>query len=332
MISYFLVQIRSWVLVSLAGMLAVSGAALALIHRSGGDARADDRVDTTVARDPGTVVYVETGSRVRDFIEDLERMNLTTGDTLLAALEQAAPSALPFSLPPAAAGARYEGLFPPGRYGFEPGVLRPLEPGRDTRRQAALNASLLAQRLLEAGAERYASLAAPRQETPGPAGSGTTGRGAASLQPYQRLILASIIEKEAVAGRQYRDVSAVLHSRLRSGTPLGSCPTVEYALGYHRPFLTREDLSIKSPYNVYVRTGLPPTPICFFSDEALQAAIDPSDITAFFFVFDWTSGRLLFSETYGEHLDKAHRARRNYAGLHGGQALRTRHQDKFYEP
>jgi len=93
----------------------------------------------------------------------------------------------------------------------------------------------------------------------------------AQLTPYQQLILASIVEKEDIAGKNYDLVASVFLNRLTWGDCLASCPTVEYALGYHRAFLTRYDISIPSPYNVYLRKGLPPTPICFFSDRALQA-------------------------------------------------------------
>jgi UPF0755 protein len=68
-------------------------------------------------------------------------------------------------------------------------------------------------------------------------------------------------------------VAIVFHRRLRSGIPFGSCPSVEYVLGSHRPFLTSDDVSIHSPYNLYKKPGLTPTPICFFSDSALQDAL-----------------------------------------------------------
>jgi len=327
----FLLQIRSWVLVSMTAILAAAVAAFPLIIlREPGGARAEVLADPSPAGGYTTVVHVQTGSRMRDLVEELERSHLTTGRALLPALERTAHSAVPFTLPRAGGAARYEGLFRPGRYRFEPGALRPLTGGQGDPRQAALNASLIARRLLESAADRYAYLAGL------PRGDGSEGEAAGAtaqdLGPYQVIILASIVEKEAVGGRGYEDVSAVFHRRLAGGTPLGSCPTLEYALGYHRPFLTQEDLSLDSPYNVYAQPGLPPTPICFFSDQALGAAVRPSSTSAFFFVFDWTSGRLLFSETYGEHLAKADQARRNYARLYGREALRARHPDKYYEP
>lgn len=325
----FLLQIRSWVLVSMTAVLAAAGAAFPLIMLwEPGGARAEVLAGPPPARGHETVINVETGSRMRDLIEELERKRLTTGQALLAALDRTAPSAVPITLPRVEGPARYEGLFSPGRYRFDPGALHPFAGGRDAPRQAALNASLIARRLLESAAARYAYLAdLPRADDPG-GGYDPGGK----LDPYQMIILASIVEKEAVGDRGHEDVSAVFHRRLAGGTPLGSCPTLEYALGYHRPFLTQEDLSLDSPYNVYARAGLPPTPICFFSDRALRAAVRPSGTSAFFFLFDWTSGRLLFSETYSEHLAKADQARRNYVRLYGREALRARHPDKFYEP
>jgi cell division protein YceG involved in septum cleavage len=327
MIRYFLLQIRIWVLICFACILAVSAAGFAVIQLTEGRTHAAEQPEHIAVKEAGTVISVATGSRMRDLIQGLERSGLTTEDAFLHALETDAPRLFPFPLPHGGDPGRYEGLFKPGAYRFEPGTLVYPEVGMLRQGVMAHNASIIVRRLLRAGTDRYASLADGSVEARESADSLVV-----ALTPYEYCVLASIIEKEAVAGRQHRDVSAVFHRRLKNGISLGSCPTVEYALGYHRPFLTREDLSIESPYNVYIRTGLPPTPICFFSDQALDAALHPSDTAASFFVFDWTNERLLFSETYGEHLGKAYQAWRNYVSIHGREALRTRYRDNFYEP
>jgi UPF0755 protein len=69
------------------------------------------------------------------------------------------------------------------------------------------------------------------------------------------------VEKESVKKENFEEVASVFFNRMRTGQTLGSCPTVEYALGYHRPFLLESDVRIQSPYNVYRNKGLPPTPI-----------------------------------------------------------------------
>ena len=85
------------------------------------------------------------------------------------------------------------------------------------------------------------------------------------------------------------------------------------------------------PYNVYKYPGLPPTPICFFSDEALLAVTEPIETDLYFFVFDWTIGELFFSDTYEEHKENAQIAYQNYINNYGQNSLHDIYYDKFYE-
>jgi UPF0755 protein len=81
------------------------------------------------------------------------------------------------------------------------------------------------------------------------------------LNLHQLITLASIIEKEAVKAEERNLISGVFYNRLEKGIPLGSCPTVKYAMGKpHMPYLLYKHLKYESPYNTYIRRGLPPGP------------------------------------------------------------------------
>lgn len=151
------------------------------------------------------------------------------------------------------------------------------------------------------------------------------------LNLRQSFILASIVEKETVSNKNYDLVASVFINRLRTKDRLGSCPTVEYALGYHRPFLLYSDLKINSPYNVYKFRGLPPTPIAFFSEDAFLSVYFPIKTNYFFFVYDWTKKKLKFAKTYTQHKKNARIARKNYIKVFGKENIHKLEVDKFYE-
>ncbi len=123
---------------------------------------------------------------------------------------------------------------------------------------------------------------------------------------YDKLILASIVEKESAHADEREIIAGVYLNRLRIGMRLQSCPTVDYLLepyGIKRKVLTDSDLSIPSPYNTYLHDGLPPTPICNPSLQAIQAVINPKPNNYLYFVSN-REGRNDFSATYQEHLRK----------------------------
>jgi len=118
---------------------------------------------------------------------------------------------------------------------------------------------------------------------------------------YQALIMASIVEKETGQAVERRRVAGVFVNRQRRGMPLQTDPSVIYGLGEHFDGrLHRQDLESNTPYNTYVRPGLPPTPIALPGQAAIEAALNPESTAALYFVArgDGTSE---FSATLEQH-------------------------------
>jgi UPF0755 protein len=103
--------------------------------------------------------------------------------------------------------------------------------------------------------------------------------------PDEALTLASIVEKETGQPADRGKVAAVFINRLRIGMPLQTDPTVIYGLGAaFDGNLRKRDLQSDTPYNTYLRNGLPPTPISMPSRASLLAAVRPEPIRALYFV------------------------------------------------
>jgi len=119
--------------------------------------------------------------------------------------------------------------------------------------------------------------------------------------PYEGLILASIIEKETGVAHERNLIAGVFINRLRLGMRLQTDPTVIYGLGdKFDGNLRKIDLQTDHPYNTYTRTGLPPTPIAMPSLASIQAAFNPADTKAVYFVARG-DGTSYFSATLAEH-------------------------------
>ena len=119
--------------------------------------------------------------------------------------------------------------------------------------------------------------------------------------PEDALILASIVEKETGKGADRPLVSAVFNNRLRQNIPLQTDPTVIYGLGEKFDGnLRKVDLQTDTPYNTYLRTGLPPTPIALPGKASLLAAVRPDATKALYFV-SRGDGTSEFSDNLAAH-------------------------------
>ncbi|MGR3435053.1 MAG: endolytic transglycosylase MltG [Shimia sp.] len=168
------------------------------------------------------------------------------------------------------------------------GALAPdsYEVVQGTARQDILDRMLAAQeeRLAEAWANRVADL--PYES------------------PAEALIMASIIEKETGVADERRQVASVFVNRLNRGMRLQTDPTVIYGItrgeGVLGRGLRQSELRRETPWNTYVISGLPPTPIANPGLASIRAALDPDDTPFIFFVADGTGGHA-FAVTLDEH-------------------------------
>jgi UPF0755 protein len=130
------------------------------------------------------------------------------------------------------------------------------------------------------------------------------------LTLYQGLILASIIEREAMKDDEMPYIASVFYNRIALGMKLESDPTIQYALGqaaadggWWKVPLSAADLQFGSLYNTYLVYGLPPTPICNPSMAALQAVADPEETEYLYFMAKCDgSGYHNFSVTFEQHV------------------------------
>jgi len=123
---------------------------------------------------------------------------------------------------------------------------------------------------------------------------------------YDKLILASIVEKEAGDESEKEIIAGLFLNRMRQQMALQSCPTIDYILepqGIKRSVLTYADTQINSPYNTYLYQGLPPTPICNPSITTIKAVLNAKPNSYLYFFSD-RQGKNVFSKTYEEHLAK----------------------------
>jgi UPF0755 protein len=119
--------------------------------------------------------------------------------------------------------------------------------------------------------------------------------------PEEALILASIVEKETGKAADRTMIASVFHNRLRVGMPLQTDPTVIYGMGERFDGnLRKVDLQTDTPFNTYMRPGLPPTPIALPGKDSLLAAVQPAAGKFLYFVAKG-DGTSHFSASLEEH-------------------------------
>ncbi|MSO72093.1 MAG: endolytic transglycosylase MltG [Rhodospirillaceae bacterium] len=125
--------------------------------------------------------------------------------------------------------------------------------------------------------------------------------------PQEAVVLASIVEKETGLASERAQVAAVFTNRLRRGMKLQSDPTVLYGLSRagDRGGLTIADLERPTPFNTYVISGLPPSPICSPGRAALAAVLNPAISVDLYFVADGTGGHAFAATLEGHNRNVA---------------------------
>lgn len=139
-----------------------------------------------------------------------------------------------------------------------------------------------------------------------------SGAEALGISVHEAVTLASIVEKEAVSGKERPLIAGVFYNRMRIKMLLQSCATVNYII---KDFSIRDISPYKkdpSPYNTYLYRGLPPGPIAGPGRAALEAVIWPEESDYLYFVAkDDGSGEHYFAKTYAEHIKNARKAKAN---------------------
>jgi UPF0755 protein len=135
------------------------------------------------------------------------------------------------------------------------------------------------------------------------------------LTPYQVIIVASMIEREAKVAADRPKIARVIYNRLALRMNLEIDASVIYGLGGGVTKLTSADLAKDTPYNLYLHGGLPPTPIGMPGRASIQAALNPDAGSWFYYVLADKDGRHAFASTLAEH--EANVAKARAAGLLG---------------
>ncbi len=112
--------------------------------------------------------------------------------------------------------------------------------------------------------------------------------------------VASLVEREGKADEDRPLIASVIYNRLRLGMPLEVDASIEYVFPEHHDVITKRDLQIDSPYNTYLHTGLPPTPIANPGKASLDAAFHPASTEYLYYVAK-PDGHSVFAKTLQEH-------------------------------
>jgi UPF0755 protein len=144
-----------------------------------------------------------------------------------------------------------------------------------------------------------------------------------NLSTYDVLIIASMVEREAMLRRERPIIAGVIYNRLRRNIPLGIDATIRYATGNRMRPLTESQLRIRSPYNTRTHLGLPPTPIGSPGIASIRAAAHPKNTPYLYYVVKpGGCGEHVFARTFAEF--QRDTARYNAARARSGGRSPTR--------
>ncbi|TRZ50919.1 endolytic transglycosylase MltG [bacterium] len=114
------------------------------------------------------------------------------------------------------------------------------------------------------------------------------------------VVMASIIEREALTSADRRIVSGILWKRIGLEMPLQVDAVFDAVNGKTTKDLTLKDLQTDSPFNTYTNKGLPPGPICNPGIDAIIAAAEPTK-TAYLYYLSDSKGKMHYAKTFEEH-------------------------------
>ena len=135
------------------------------------------------------------------------------------------------------------------------------------------------------------------------------------VTPYEVVVIASMVEREARLPEERGQIARVIYNRLANNMRLQIDATVLYALGERKNVVLFSDLEVNSPYNTYKVDGLPPGPIAAPGRKSLEAAISPVPGPWLYYVLIEESGRHAFSTSNDEFSrDLAEARRKGLAG------------------
>ncbi|MDR1466133.1 MAG: endolytic transglycosylase MltG [Treponema sp.] len=139
--------------------------------------------------------------------------------------------------------------------------------------------------------------------------AGIAGDGLSPQEVFEKVTLASIVEREYRREEEAPIMASVFFNRMKIDMALQSCATVEYVITEiqgkpHPEILLIQDTKIENPYNTYVHKGLPPAPISNPGYVALNAVLNPAQSDYLYFrLIDPSSGKHYFSKTFDSHIE-----------------------------
>lgn len=130
---------------------------------------------------------------------------------------------------------------------------------------------------------------------------------------YDVVIMASIVEKEAVNDEDRDIIAGIFYNRLSKNMKLQSDAVLQYGLPERKSRVLFSDLKVETPYNLYLNAGLPPTPVASPGIKSLVAAANPKKTDYLYFVTN-KDGKNSYSKTFDEHKVNADKYRKEMYG------------------